>query len=101
LTFADIAMAGWTPQERPSQLWYIAGQKLYRVEMRTEPTPHLSEPELDPVLSELLPKSVGGQLLPDGRAFGILKGAEETDPEEIRVVLNWFDELRQKLATGQ
>ena len=40
-------------------------------------------------------------LVPDGRGFGVLRGPEEEDPDQIQVVLNWFDELQQKLARSQ
>jgi Tol biopolymer transport system component len=72
--FADITSSGWTPQERPLQLWYAADEKYYTVEVRTEPTVTFSKPELNPGITELGPRSAAGKLLPDGRGFGILKG---------------------------
>jgi hypothetical protein len=39
---------------------------------------------------------------PDGRRFLMLKGGEqEAAPTQINVVLNWFEELKQKVPTGK
>ena len=36
---------------------------------------------------------------PDGQRFLLAKTAEQ-GPQEISVVLNWFEELKQKVPTG-
>jgi hypothetical protein len=40
---------------------------------------------------------------PDGQRFLMLKPIEsaETAPTEINVVLNWFEELKQKVPAGK
>jgi hypothetical protein len=39
---------------------------------------------------------------PDGQRFLMLKAAEQaTAPNQINVVLNWFEELKQKVPTGK
>jgi hypothetical protein len=39
---------------------------------------------------------------PDGQRFLFVKANEEkSPPEEVRVVLNWAEELKQLLATGK
>jgi hypothetical protein len=39
---------------------------------------------------------------PDGQRFLMLKGGEqEAAPAQINVVLNWFEELKQKVPTGK
>jgi hypothetical protein len=37
---------------------------------------------------------------PDGQRFLMLKATEQTAPMQINVVLNWFEELKQKVPTG-
>jgi hypothetical protein len=37
---------------------------------------------------------------PDGQRFLLAKTAEQ-GPQEISVVLNWFEELKQKVPTGK
>ncbi len=38
---------------------------------------------------------------PDGQRFLMLKSAEEATPTQINVVLNWFEELKQKVPVGK
>jgi hypothetical protein len=39
---------------------------------------------------------------PDGQRFMILKPVEQAaGPTQINVVLNWFEELKQKVPTGK
>jgi hypothetical protein len=40
---------------------------------------------------------------PDGQRFLMLKPSESTGvaPTQINVVLNWFEELKQKVPTGK
>ena len=38
-------------------------------------------------------------LLPDGKLFGIQKGAGEDDVASFNIVLNWFTELRGRMGT--
>ena len=36
-------------------------------------------------------------ITPDGQRFLMVEGAEEGPPTEIVVVLNWFEELKQRV----
>ena len=40
---------------------------------------------------------------PDGQRFLMVKSSEQTQaaPTQINVVLNWFEELKQKVPTGK
>ena len=41
-------------------------------------------------------------LHPDGKRFAVLKAAEnseQTGPTQVTLVLNWFDEVRRRLAS--
>jgi dipeptidyl aminopeptidase/acylaminoacyl peptidase len=101
VTTTGAGGGGWFKQEQPLKLGYIADDGAYAVELRTEPAVDFSTPERFGWVTEFLPKVVGFDVLPDGRFLAILKGEEEEDPEEIRVVLNWFEELERKLAAGR
>jgi Tol biopolymer transport system component len=92
---------GWLKQKQPLKLVYFKDRRAHAVELRTDPTVAFSEPEYLAWVTELWPKALGGDALPDGRAMLIFKGEEEEDPHEIRVVLNWFEELEQRLAAGR
>ena len=42
-----------------------------------------------------------GDLAPDGRRFVMIQtGEESAPPTQLRVVLNWFEELKAKVPTG-
>jgi hypothetical protein len=97
----EITYVGWTFQEQPLQLAYVVNDKLYRVEIDTDPALTFSEPVFEPELSKVIPRTAAGVMLPDGRGFGVFRGPEEKDPDQIQVVLNWFEELQQKLAASQ
>ena len=38
---------------------------------------------------------------PDGQRFLMLKATDQPAPTQINVVLNWFEELKQKVPTGK
>jgi hypothetical protein len=38
---------------------------------------------------------------PDGQRFLMVKPAEQSGPTQINVVLNWFEELKQKVPAGK
>jgi len=101
VTITGADGGGWYKQERPLKLYYSKDRRVYAVELRTEPTVAFSKPEHLAWVTELLPAVVEVDTLSDGRMLAIFKGEEEEDPHEIRVVLNWFEELEQKLATGR
>ena len=37
---------------------------------------------------------------PDGRRFAMIQRSEEAPPSQLQVVIDWFDELRRRVATG-
>ncbi len=50
-------------------------------------------------VSELVRKFGGAfDALPDGRGIAIMHGDNEEPPTEANVVLNWFEELRERLG---
>jgi len=91
----------WNPKGR--ELFYRAGKKMMAVDVTTEGTFSVGKPK---VLFEgsyvPTPRSFPDyDVSPDGQRFLMLKSAEEATPTQINVVLNWFEELKQKVPTGK
>ena len=88
------------------ELFYRSGKKMMAVEIATKPsfsagTPKmLFEGEYQSLLTISTPNY---DVSPDGQRFLMLKPAEQTQtaPTQINVVLNWFEELKQKVPTGK
>jgi len=93
----------WSPNS--NEIFYRRGEKMFVVDYATEPTFNASTPR------ELFQGQFYGPLNPlgtyavakDGR-FLMLKPVETTDdesvspiPREINIVLNWFEELKEKV----
>jgi Tol biopolymer transport system component len=93
----------WNPNGR--ELFYRSSDKIMAVEITTQPSfsagkskavvegPYLPTPA---TLSNY-------DVSPDGQRFLMLKPVEQTEaaPTQINVVLNWFEELKQKVPTGK
>jgi Tol biopolymer transport system component len=93
----------WNPNGR--ELFYRSGGKMMAVDIATQPsfavgkTRMLFEGEYVPTPATLSNYDVS----PDGQRFLMLKPSEQeqTAPTQINVVLNWFEELKQKVPTGK
>jgi hypothetical protein len=69
------------------------------VTIEVEPTPRISPPGHLRALKEMGESVVGRwQFMPDGRWIAIFRGEEEVETGEIRVVLNWFEELKRSVS---
>jgi Tol biopolymer transport system component len=93
----------WNP--KGSELFYRSGNKMMAVDFTTRPTFSAGKPK---VLFEgsyvPTPRSFPDyDVSPDGQRFLMLKagGSEDTRSTQINVVLNWFEELKQKVPTGK
>jgi hypothetical protein len=93
----------WNPNGR--ELFYRSGNKMMAVEITTQPNFSAGKPK---VLFEgpYLPTpatSPNYGVAPDGQRFLMLKPSEQAQaaPTQINVVLNWFEELKQKVPTGK
>jgi len=91
----------WNPKGR--ELFYRAGNKMMAVDVATEGVFSAGKPK---VLFEgtyvPTPRSFPDyDVSPDGQRFLMLKAAEQATPAQINVVLNWFEELKQKVPTGK
>ena len=91
----------WNPKGR--ELFYRSGGKMMAVDVTTEGTFSAGKPK---VLFEgsyvPTPRSFPDyDVSPDGQRFLMLKATEQAAPTQINVVLNWFEELKQKVPTGK
>ena len=87
------------------ELFYRSTDKMMAVNIATQPSFVVSKPK---VLFEgqyvpTSPTSLTYDVSPDGQRFLMLKPSEsaEVAPTQIDVVLNWFEELKQKVPTGK
>ena len=93
---------GWPVWSRDGrELFFISpANKLMRVEVATRPSFSASVPRIvADAFPPLLPTFASSSLYdvsPDGQRFLFVKAnAEKGPPEEVRVVLNWTEELKQ------
>jgi eukaryotic-like serine/threonine-protein kinase len=92
----------WNPKGR--ELFYRNGDKMMVVDVTTQGTFSVGKPR---VLFEgryvPTPRSFQDyDISPDGQRFLMLKATEQAQsPEQINVVLNWFEELKQKVPAGK
>jgi serine/threonine-protein kinase len=92
----------WNPKGR--ELFYRAGNKIMAVDVTMQPTFSASKPR---ILFEgpyvLSPRSFSDyDVSPDGQRFLLLKADDQAQaPAQINVVLNWFEELKQKVPAGK
>jgi predicted Ser/Thr protein kinase len=88
------------------ELFFRSGSKMMAVEVTTLPTFSAGKPKLlfegqyVPVQAGLM--STAYDVSPDGQRFLMIKAGEQAQaPSQINVVLNWFEELKQKVPTGR
>src|SRR5579864_272487 len=93
----------WNPNGR--ELFYRNGDKMMAVDIATQPSFSAGKPK---VLFEGPYQLLGVanpnyDVSPDGQRFLMLKPSEQAEaaPTQINVVLNWFEELKQKVPTGK
>ena len=93
----------WNPNGR--ELFYRSGDKMMAVEIATRPGFAVGTPRmLFEGRYEAPPfPIVNYDVSLDGQRFLMLKPSEEaaSAPTQINVVLNWFEELKQKVPTGK
>jgi eukaryotic-like serine/threonine-protein kinase len=93
----------WNPNGR--ELFYRSGDKMMAVEIATQPSFAAGKPRML-FEGQYVPTPVtypNYDVSPDGQRFLMLKTAEQAQaaPTQINVVLNWFEELKQKVPTGK
>ncbi|MCH7885006.1 MAG: serine/threonine-protein kinase [Planctomycetes bacterium] len=90
----------WGPDAEALELFYRKGNKMMVVGIQTEPTfsPGAPKPLFELEDASFLPPF---DISPDGRHFVMIqKGEQSAPPTQLRVVLNWFEELKAKVPTG-
>jgi Tol biopolymer transport system component/predicted Ser/Thr protein kinase len=92
----------WNPNGR--ELFYRSGQKIMTVEITTQPGFVAGKPRMlfEGPYSPTPLTNPNYDVSSDGQRFLMLKPSEQEQsaPTQINVVLNWFEELKQKVPTG-
>jgi eukaryotic-like serine/threonine-protein kinase len=87
------------------ELFYRSGNKMMSVEISTKPSFSAGTPKVlfEGQYQSLLISTPNYDVSPDGKRFLMLKPVEQVQaaPTQINVVLNWFEELKQKVPTGK
>ena len=93
----------WNPNGR--ELFYRSGDKMMAVDIATQPGFVAGKPRLlfegryEPAPVPIANYDVS----PDGQRFLMINPSEQVQaaPTQINVVLNWSEELKQKVPTGK
>jgi Tol biopolymer transport system component/predicted Ser/Thr protein kinase len=93
----------WNPNGR--ELFYRSSDKMMAVDIATQPAFTVGKPRML-FAGQYQPTPVtfpNYDVSPDGQRFLMLKPIEQSQaaPNQINVVLNWFEELKQKVPTGK
>ena len=90
----------WNPKGR--ELFYRSAQQMIAVDYTEQPTFSAGKPRiLFQGVYTTSPRSLPDyDVSPDGQRFLMLKAAEQV-PGQISVVLNWFEELKQKVPAAK
>lgn len=87
----------WSRDGRELVYWKPGKKQLMAVDIQTTPFFRVGRPQ---ALFDL--GAVPWDVTPDGKRFLVAKEAESTTSEErMEGVVNWFEELRQKVPTGR
>jgi serine/threonine-protein kinase len=94
----------WNPNGR--ELFYRSRDRMMAVEITTQPRFSAGKPKVlfagqyQPSSSPV--PNANYDISPDGQRFLMLKpGGQDQAATQINVVLNWFEELKQKVPTGK
>jgi len=92
----------WNPKGR--ELFYRNGDKMMAVDIATQPSFGAGKPRML-FQGQYVPTPVtlsNYDVSPDGQRFLMLKASEQAGaaPMQINVVLNWFEELKQKVPVA-
>jgi eukaryotic-like serine/threonine-protein kinase len=87
------------------ELFYRSGIKMMAVEITTQPSFSAGTPKalFEGQYQSLNQSNPNYDVSPDGQRFLMLKPSEQAQaaPTQINVVLNWFEELKQKVPGGK
>jgi Tol biopolymer transport system component len=88
----------WNPNG--GELFYRNGAKMMSVDLTAQPNLSLGKPRVlfEGVYLLTLLTGANYDVTPDGKRFIMLKDASpDNSPTQINIVLNWFEELKQKV----
>ena len=92
----------WNP--KGGELFYRSGDKMMAVPVQTQDTFSVGRPQMlfqGRYLTKVFPQlATAYDVAPDGQRFLMIKESEEDTSGTINVVLNWFEELKQRVPTG-
>jgi eukaryotic-like serine/threonine-protein kinase len=86
------------------ELFYRSGDKMMAVDIATQPSFTSGKPRMlfEGQYSPAAGTTPNYDVSPDGKRFLMLKANEQAaGPTQINVVLNWFEELKQKVPAGK
>jgi Tol biopolymer transport system component len=93
----------WNPNGR--ELFYRSGNKMIAVDIATQPSFAAGKPKVlfEGQYEPTVFTNSNYDASPDGHRFLMLKPSEQEQsaPTQINVVLNWFEELKRRVPTGQ
>jgi serine/threonine-protein kinase len=92
----------WNPNGR--ELFYRSGDKMMAVDIATQPSFASGKPRMlfEGQYSPAPGTTPNYDVSPDGQRFLMIKPSEAGEaPTQINVVLNWFEELKQRVPTGK
>jgi Tol biopolymer transport system component len=93
----------WNPNGR--ELFYRSGGKMMAVDIATQPGFATGKPRMlfEGGYEPAPVPNFNYDVSHDGQRFLMIKSTEATEaaPTQINVVLNWFEELKQKVPTGK
>lgn len=93
----------WAPSGR--ELFFRHGEKMMVVDVTAAPAFSTSRPrvlfEVRYEVSCLVPGMRFYDVSPDGQRFLMVKGDTQAAPRQLRLVVNWFEELKAKVPTVQ
>ncbi len=89
----------WSPTG--NELFYRSGNKMMGVSIQTEPVFKADPPQMlfeaPYVANQRLPQVQNYDVSPDGQRFLMIK--DHTQPAQIHVIRNWFEELKRLVPT--
>jgi hypothetical protein len=93
----------WAPDGK--QLFYANGNRIMSVDLNSESGLHPTKPRMlfeRTFSSSAADSGVWGHtwaVFPDGKRFLFVENAVQPEVRELRVVLNWFEELKARVPT--
>ncbi|MCH7596459.1 MAG: hypothetical protein IID35_07855, partial [Planctomycetes bacterium] len=94
----------WGPDAEALELFYRKGNRMMVVAIRAESTFSAGTPGTLFEFKDAAAEAAGFRVFdiaPDGQHFVMIqKGEQSAPPTQLRVVLNWFEELKAKVPTG-